>query len=214
MSGVAAGRPAQPGRAALLTTVLLLGASAAALGGAAAATWATVGFAVPLRGTVPVAVHGSDLAPALGPLALLVLAAVAAVLATGGWARPLLGVLLLLVAIPPVMGVLAVTDEGRLSDVAVSSAELPARSFPAEPATLGAGGPSLAAAGALVLAVAAVLLLVRGRRMPRMGRRYRVPVARDAATRDGVKGGAADGSARRGLWERMDAGEDPTADPR
>jgi uncharacterized membrane protein (TIGR02234 family) len=218
VTGVDTGHTPQPGRRALLATVLLLVAAAAALGGASAMSWATVGFQVPLRGIVPVQVHGADLAPSLGPLALLALAAVAAVLASGGWARPVLGVLLLLVAIPPVLGVLALTDQGRLSDVAVSAAELPARSSPAEPATLAVAGPALASVGALLLAGAAAVLVVRGHRMPRMGRRYRVPAARDAGTRDAVKGdvghdvGQALPQGR--LWERMDAGEDPTADPR
>lgn len=217
------------GRRALWVTALALVAAAAALGGAAAIAWARVGFQVPLRGVVTVAVPGSSVAPALGPLALLALAAVAAVLATGGWARPLLGVLLLAAAIPPVSGVLAVADRSRLTDAAfavgstggstagsgagaVGAAALPARSVPQGPAEVLAAGPALAAVGALALAVAAVLLLVCGRRMPRMGRRYRVPSARAAEGGKHDEGGG-DG-AREQLWERMDAGEDPTADPR
>lgn len=214
MTGVDTGHGGSTGRRALLATIVLLVAAAAALGGASAASWAQVGFQVPLRGIVPVQVTGAELAPALGPLALLALAAIAAVLASGGWARPVLGVLLLLAAIPPVMGVLAVSDQGRLSGVAASAGALPARSFPAQQAAVQAGGPALAAGGALLLVAAAGVLVVRGNRMPRMGRRYRVPAAQGVDTESGTEGGLGDGPQQGRLWERMDAGEDPTADPR
>lgn len=191
-------------RRALLVTVVLLIGAAAALGGSAALGWARVGFEVPLRGTVTVQVDGADLAPALGPLALLALAAVAAVLATGGWARRLFGVLLLFVAVPPAMGVVRVADEGRLVEIAVSVDQLPARSVPDGTVTVLPAGPALAGLGAVLLAAAGAALVLRGHRMPRMGRRYRAPTAPPAVPRD------------QELWERIDAGEDPTApgDPR
>lgn len=212
-------------RRALLAAVLLLIAAAAALGGAAALDWAQIGFSAPLRGTVPVRVTGSDLIPVLGPLALLALAAVAAVLATGGWARPLLGALLLIAAGPPGWAVLRVTDQDRL----VRVAEAPARAVPDGTVAVFAAGPTLAVAGTALLAAAGVLVLLRGSRMPRMGRRYRAPTAHSptapsaaaspaaaspAATRAAMPGGEHSGSLE--LWERIDAGEDPTAsgDPR
>ncbi|MGH3907903.1 MAG: Trp biosynthesis-associated membrane protein [Pseudonocardiaceae bacterium] len=191
-------------RRALLVTVVLLIGAAAALGGSAALGWARAGFQVPLRGTVTVQMDGTDLAPALGPLALLALAAVAAVLATGGWARRLFGALLLLVAVPPAIGVIRVADEGRLVGIAVSVGQLPARSVPDGTVTVLPAGPALAGLGAGLLAAAGVALVLRGHRMPRMGRRYRAPTAPPAIPED------------QGLWERIDAGEDPTApgDPR
>ncbi|MGH3755912.1 MAG: Trp biosynthesis-associated membrane protein, partial [Pseudonocardiaceae bacterium] len=123
-------------RRALSATIALLIAAAAALGAAATLGWARVGFQVPLRGVVEVQVDGSEVLPALAPLALLALAAVAAALATGGWARRLLGVLLLVAAVPPAVGVLRVADEGWLAGAAVSAAGLPARSVPAGTATV------------------------------------------------------------------------------
>lgn len=187
-----------------VAAVVVLLAAAAALGGAARAGWARVGFQVPLRGSVAVRVDGSDLLPALGPLALLALAAVAALLATGGWARRLLGALLLFAAVPPAVGVARVADEGRLTRAAVSAGGLPARSIPDGVITVLPAGHVLGAAGAVLLAGAGAALVLRGHRMPRMGRRYRVPTAQRSAPRDHE------------LWERIDAGEDPTApgDPR
>lgn len=191
-------------RRALVVGVLLLIAAAAALAGAAALGWARVGFDVPLRGIVTVRVTGSDLLPALGPLALLALAGVAAVLATGGWTRRMLGTVLLVAAIPPVMGAVRVTDERRLVQAAVTAGELPARSVPDGTVTVLFAGPALATAGAVLLAGAGVVLVLRGHRMPRMGRRYSAPTARASEPQD------------QELWERIDAGEDPTApgDPR
>ncbi len=186
-------------RRALTATIALLIAASAALGGAAMLGWARVGFQVPLRGIVEVQVDGSEVVPVMVPLALLALAAVAAVLATGGWARWLLGALLLVAAAPPALGVLWVADENWLTGAAVSAAGLPARSVPAGTATVLPAGPGFAAGGAVLLAVAGVALVMRGHRMPRLGRRYQAPTARPSGPPDGR------------LWERMDAGEDPTA---
>lgn len=191
-------------RRALLCAVVLLVVAAAALGGASALGWALVGFQVPLRGIVELRVTGSDLIPALGPLALLALAAVAAVLATGGWLRRVLGALLLFAAVPPGVGVLRTGEEGRLVAAALSTDRLPARAEPDGSVTVLFAGPATAAAGAVLLAAAGLVLIRSGHRMPRMGRRYRAPVPRTGELED------------RELWERIDAGEDPTApgDPR
>ena len=186
-------------RRALAATAGLLAAAAAALGGAAALTWARRPFAVPLRGTVPVAVDGAGVSPSLGPLALLALAAVAAVLATGGWARRVLGAVFLAAAVPPA----SATVRALAGPDALVPA--PARSAPAGAATLVAAGPLAAVLGALLLVAAGVLLAAAGHRMPRLGSRYRTPVAARADPPPDPE---------RRLWESLDAGEDPTADPR
>ena len=192
------------GKRALAAAVVLLIAAAAALGAASALGWAQIGFQVPLRGIVGVRVVGADLVPTLGPLALLALAAVAAVFATGGWLRRVFGALLLCAAIPPAIGVLRVAEEGRLVGTALSSGGLPARSVPDGSVTVLVAGPVLGAAGAVLLGAAGAVLVLRGHRMPRMGRRYRAPVPRPVELQD------------QELWERIDAGEDPTGpgDPR
>ncbi|MGH3872750.1 MAG: Trp biosynthesis-associated membrane protein [Pseudonocardiaceae bacterium] len=180
-------------RSELTAAVGLLICAAAAFGGAAALGWAQVAFQVPKRGIVEVLVDGSEVLPALAPLAVLALAAVAAVLATGGWARRLLGGLLLGAAVLPALGGLPVLDPGRLTAAALSVAGWPARSVQAGTVTVLPAGPGLAAGGAVLLGAAGVVLLVRGHRMPRLGRRYQAPTSRPD-----------------GLWTRMDAGEDPT----
>lgn len=202
-------------RRALLITVVLLVAAAAALGASAALGWALAGFEVPLRGIIEVRVLGADVLPALAPLALLALAAVAAVLATGGWLRRLFGAVLLLATVPLGRGVARAADQDRLVDVAAAAGQLPARSVPAGAVMVLPAGPGLATTGALLIAAAGAMLVWGGHRMPRMGRRYRAP-ARSEGTRRPESAAESGGLSDRELWERIDAGEDPTApdDPR
>ncbi|HKR48575.1 MAG TPA: Trp biosynthesis-associated membrane protein [Pseudonocardiaceae bacterium] len=191
------------GRRAFVVTIALLVAASIALGAAAMLGWAQVGFQVPLRGIVEVRVPGSEVVPVLTPLAVFALAAVAAMLATGGWARWSLGALLLIAAAPPAFGALRMTDESWLTETAVSTAGLPARSVPAGTATVLAVGPGFAAAGAVLLAAAGAALVVRGHRMPRLGRKYQKHPDHPSTLPENSLEGR--------LWERMDAGEDPTA---
>ncbi|MGQ0774096.1 MAG: Trp biosynthesis-associated membrane protein [Pseudonocardiales bacterium] len=207
-------------RRALLVAVFLLAAAAAALGGAAAAGWARVPFQVPLRGSVAVRVGGSDLLPALGlppvlgPLALLALATVAAVLAAGGWARRLLGALLLGAAVVPGWAVARLAEGPELNGLvaaATAAGGLPARSVLDGTVTLLFWGPTLAVVGAVLLACAGVVLVLCGHRMPRMGQRYRAPTRLGPAVPT-----TSVPTTHHELWERIDAGEDPTVpgDPR
>ncbi|MGH3852954.1 MAG: Trp biosynthesis-associated membrane protein [Pseudonocardiaceae bacterium] len=184
---------------ALAATVVALVVAAALLGGAAALDWAQLDVQVPLRGIIQVRVDGSALLPVLGPLATLALAAVAAAMASAGWARWLLGAVLLAAAAPPIVTVSRVADGRWLPGAARAAVELPARSVPLATAALFAG-PALAAVGGLLLAAAGVTLGVRGHRMPRLGRRYQAPAAR--ARGNVVPQGR--------FWELMDADEDPT----
>jgi hypothetical protein len=189
-----------PARGALAAVIVALVAASVLLGVSALLGWAQLDVREPLRGIVAVRVDGSAVVPVLSPLALLALAAVAAVLATGGWARWLLGALLLGAAVAPIVAVLRVIQGRWLTGAALAAAQLPARSAPVGTTTVLFAGPALAAGGALLVAAAGVALVARGHRMPRLGRRYQLPTARqnEPTPPDGR------------FWERMDAGEDPT----
>lgn len=117
----------RPGGGPLWTVVLLSLAAAGALWGAAEATVA--------------------LGQATG-LAAFALAAIAGVLAAGGWFRRVLGGLVLLVAIG---GGVLLWDGLSLHSVV---------------------GSALAVFGLLALACGGILVLARGHRMPRMGGKY------------------------------------------
>ncbi|MEU4739653.1 Trp biosynthesis-associated membrane protein [Actinosynnema sp. NPDC023658] len=139
-------RPApRPGRRPLWIVVALLLLGAVALWGASAVTWDASADR-----------SGGEVVPALTPLALLCLAAIAAVVALGGWVRRVLGVVVLLAGV-------AAAFQG-----------------------VDAGGPALGrglvflAASAVV--AAGVLLLVRGSAMPRLGGGYQTPGAAKRTT--------------------------------
>jgi hypothetical protein len=119
-------RSAQSTRSLLTALVLLLVAA----------------FALWVAGLLP----PRDSQPALVPLAVLSLAAGAAVLATSGWLRRLIGALIVLSAAAPI-GVLV---------------------WSGPPAAAAA----LCAAAGLLLLAAGSLVVARGHRMPRMGSRY------------------------------------------
>lgn len=186
-----------------MATIAALIAASAMLGGAAMLGWAQLDVQVPLRGIVRLRVNGSAVLPALAPLALLALAAVAAALAMPGWARWLLGAVLLAAAVPPIVAGLRALGGRWLTDAAMSAVELPARSVPVGTATVLFAGPALAEGGAALLAAAGVALGVRGHRMPRLSRRYQSPTAPPNGPHHLPPVGR--------FWERMDAGEDPTA---
>jgi Tryptophan-associated transmembrane protein (Trp_oprn_chp) len=182
-------------------TIAVLIAASAALGGAAALGWAQVDVQAELRGIVQQRLTGAAVQPALGPLAVLAIAAVAAVLASSGWVRWLLGAVLLGATVLPAVAVLRALDDHWLTGAAMAATDRPARSVPVGTVTVLLTGPALALAGAVFLAVAGAMLVTRGHRMPRLGRRYDAPIARPDRQRP----------QEAGLWERLDAGDDPTA---
>jgi Tryptophan-associated transmembrane protein (Trp_oprn_chp) len=147
----------------------------AALLGAAAALW------VSSRLDWSEGLTGGEKVSALVPLALLYLAGIAGVLATSGWPRRIVGLLL------AVAGVAT----GYLAFDGVSG-------------QAGGSGTGLLARGlALVAAVAVVgagVLLVRsGHRMPRLGTKYETPAAAKA-----------DQTGEKELWRALTEGNDPT----
>lgn len=200
MTGPAGPAPRRPGSRLLGLAVVGLLLAALALWGASRGTWLTATWDVPLRGTVVATANGADTEPVLVPWALLALAAIGGLLATSGWGRRAVGVIIgvaglwaLLRAVSglaaPAPALLPATarQAGRAVGVAVSP-----------------GWPLLAALGGLLLVATGALVAARSSLMPRLGARYDAPTGR-ARTR------APDDE--RGLWEALDAGEDPTTGP-
>jgi uncharacterized membrane protein (TIGR02234 family) len=173
--------------------VLLMPVASAILWGASAIVWVTQRYQTPFSGEISPGATGATLRPELVPLALAMLAAVAAVLATGGWFRRLIGVLVLLTG-----GLLVWRAVGWYSGGPFA--------VPAPPGSTTIGAHSINPAGlvlmsvaGLVLVVAGLLVVLRGHRMPAMGAKYSAPGARKTV-RD----------PDRVLWEALDQGEDPT----
>jgi len=172
----------------LWTVILLLVLGAAVLWLASRLTWAWSRQLTPLRGTVVVTQRGSEVAAALMPLAFLALAAVAAILAIGGWWRRLVGVLVGVAGLASIWvganglpGVFAAHPDGYpLSQVVT--------------------GHALAVLAGVIVILAGALIVRNAAGMPRLGGTYQTPSAarrrRDPDTE---------------LWQALSEGRDPTA---
>ncbi|WP_245992807.1 Trp biosynthesis-associated membrane protein [Prauserella muralis] len=172
--------------------VLLL--SAAALWGSARLVWIEVPPGTTVDGAVTGDLTGSDLAAWPTPIALFGLAAVAAALGARGWARRVLGVLLLAVGV----WVLWLTLGGSAYDVTWTGRAPGYGSEPGEPVrTL--WGPAAAVTGGVLMAAGGALLTWRGHRMPRMGARYAAPGTQRARKDPDTE-----------LWDALSDGDDPT----
>lgn len=139
-------------RRPLWIVVSLLFLGAVALWGASSLTWVH-GAPVTQGGRVSPtsALTGAEAVPALVPVALLCAAAIAAAVALGGWARRLLGVVVL--AAGAATAVVTLTTTGAL------------------------GARAVALLGALLVLGAGGLLVLRGAAMPKLGGGYRTPGA-------------------------------------
>ncbi|KDN19809.1 Trp biosynthesis-associated membrane protein [Amycolatopsis rifamycinica] len=167
----------------MIVTALLLGALA--LWGASRLTWFAEFRDGGVRGTILHRETGEQRATALVPLALLALAGVAGLVATGGWARRVLGVVLALAGLAAIWTGVAGVRFGGYAD-----------GLPVTEMLLGRGLAVVAG----ILVAAAGLAAVKGAGLAtRLGARYAAP-----ATRKKVR----DPDAQ--LWEALSDGEDPT----
>ncbi|GAA2781609.1 hypothetical protein GCM10010470_14410 [Saccharopolyspora taberi] len=179
--------------------VLLLLAAAGLLWGSSAVTWVGQRFRTPFSGEQTSGVTGAVLRPELVPVALATLAAIAAVLATGGWLRRVLGALVVVAGGLLGWRVVAWQIEGWF---AYSAPSLPQGSVPVSGITTNPAGPLLMSAGAVLLLVAGAVVLLRAGRLPAMGARYSAPGDTRRKVVDPDKK----------LWEALDSGEDPTVE--
>jgi hypothetical protein len=197
----AQGPSGTPRSAAALWAVIALAAAAMLLTWAAASvTWFTQPYSTPFTGDQNPAAKGSVVRPELVPLGLAALAAVAAVLATRGWFRRIVGVFIVLAA-----GLLAWRALGwQLGPQEFDwTPPVPPGSMPSGPRDSSPLGPVLGALAGVVFALAGALVVARAGRMPEMGAKYSAPgEARKRRSPDPDKR----------LWDALDEGDDPTAD--
>jgi uncharacterized membrane protein (TIGR02234 family) len=174
-------------RRGLLVAVLLCAAGAGLLLLSSSRTWVTVHLAGAgqLPGTTS-ALSGATVSPGARALAVLGLAGAAALPATRGWGRRLVGALLVLAG-----GVAGSVVAGVLRDPGVAAA-----AHVTDPVRVElTAGPYAALLGAVLLLVAGVLAVVRGGSWGGLGARYDAPTSPRAPS----------------LWEALDDGHDPTA---
>ncbi|AHI00401.1 Trp biosynthesis-associated membrane protein [Kutzneria albida] len=175
-------------RRPLWTVVGLLALASLVLWLSSQMTWTWSQHTDDLRGLVTTKATGDQAETALVPLAVLVLALVAAVVATGGWLRRITGVVVLLSG----FGVLWLAANGIGDVLGPHPAGYPAGTV------LAAHG--LAALAGLAVLAGGTLLVAAGHRMPRLGAKYQSPQAKKPVT-----------DPDRELWQALDSGQDPTA---
>ncbi|MET0764546.1 MAG: Trp biosynthesis-associated membrane protein [Blastococcus sp.] len=194
-----------------LTTAVLAAVVAGALAlSAAGQSWATVTLerAAPLP-PVDGVLTGSDAAPLVPAAGLVLLAGAVALLALHGAARTVVGLLMAIAGgVLGWSGVRALT--GGLAD---ESIDLPFVGRGTGPVTVdvSAVGPSLGIVAGLLGVAAGVLVVLRSRGWPAMGRRYeRTPAVAGDAVRGAPTRPQTDEDRAQAAWRAMDRGEDPT----
>lgn len=195
--------------------VALLALAAAGLWASSRMTWVTVHSADGLTEPRTDELVGATWFGALTPLALVLLASIAAVFAVKGGLRQLLGVVIAVVAaVAAVPGFALVMGEGRTAERAGTLAELPVRAVVSTADVHVA--PAILSIVAAVLALAAgVLLTRRTGQSGQLSGKYDNPVFRRADASAQVNKqredtGTAAPLSDRVLWDALDAGTDPT----
>jgi len=149
---------------------------------------------------------GAEAAPLVPATGLVLLAAAVALLAVRGGGRTVVGVL-----VAAAGGALAwsgVRGLTGVADVATEQAEVRGTTT----AEVLAAWPSVALVAGVLGVAAGVLVVVRGRTWPAMGRRYERSAGRaEAAVRTGAP--RSDEDRAQDAWKAMDRGEDPTDPP-
>ena len=148
---------------------------------------------------------GSAAAPLVPAMGLLVLAAAVALVAVSGVARVELGAALAVGG-----GVLVWSAVQALTGgLAEAATQLPGVGRTAGPVTVdaAAGWPVAVIAAGLLAVVVGLLVVLRGRGWPGMGRRYEHPGASSAARERSEEERSTD------AWRALDRGVDPTVDP-
>lgn len=194
---------------AAVAGLVLTGAAACA--GAAVLTWWSADYVDALTGPLTRTASGADCLPELVPVALVALAGFGATLATQGWLRRAVGLVL-------VAGGLLVAVRAGLALTGAPTVLAGSLVRPADPVgtpQLHPIGPALAIAGGVLIAVAGVMVTIGlgGRR--RLGARYDAPTGPPGVPTTGSGSGIGDevgpGSGDVGdWWKALDAGADPT----
>lgn len=200
----------QSRRGMAVSTVLLI-LAAVALWSASRMTWVEFTAVDGLRPPVESSLNGGEWAPASTPLALLLLAGIAAMFAVRGWWVRLVGALLAVAGVAVLaQGVLALAGGPDRSQV-WSSAELSAGTEVVAAEILVAPVVLTIVAGLLAIAAAAPLIVGRTGRQG-LSSAYETPAARKEAAAQSAANSSDVALDQRQIWDALDAGADPTGE--
>ncbi len=212
---VTAATPPRSRLSGMSVVFLLIGA--ACLWGSSRMTWVHVTSSDGLGEDRSTDLLGSTWAAASTPLALALVAAVAASFAVKGWASRALALLVGLVAVgaavPALQALVGDISDGKAADLA----ELPGRANVVS-AQAFALPPALGLLGAVFALAASVVLMRKPTARKVLSSKYDAPAVRRDAVSRRVKSaseradenGEGEDLTERMLWDALDAGEDPT----
>jgi uncharacterized membrane protein (TIGR02234 family) len=150
---------------------------------------------------------GAEAAPLVPATGLVLLAAAVALLAVRGAARIVVGLLVALAG-----GVLGWSGlRGLTGDLTAAADQAQVRG--GTTADVLAAWPAVALVGGVLAAAASVLVVLRGRGWPAMGRRYERPAGQTEAAARRPERARTDEDRSQDAWKAMDRGEDPTDPP-
>jgi uncharacterized membrane protein (TIGR02234 family) len=202
-------RVAPGGRRELTAAVLGAGAAGALALSAGGQAWAEItAERPPPLPPVTVVLSGSEAAPLVPATGLVLLAAAVALLALRGAGRVAVGLLMAVAG-----GVLAWSGlhalTGGLDAAAAQLPGLGGTTVTTSAADVSATWPVLAVVGGVLGAAAGLLVVLRGRGWPAMGRRYERPAGSNPAAGAALRP-QTDEDRAQAAWKALDRGEDPT----
>lgn len=188
---------------------VLLAAAALCLWASSRMTWVRVESFDGLGEARTTNLIGGTWAAATTPLALALLAAIAASFAVRGWALRAVALLVVLVAVAAVVPAVQLLTADADPDRAGRLAELPDRAEVTATDVFTSPAVLVVVGGVLALA-AAVALLRKASVSTGLSAKYAAPAARrEEASK---RGGSGEPPSQRVLWDALDAGDDPTDD--
>ncbi|PTR32381.1 putative membrane protein (TIGR02234 family) [Rhodococcus sp. OK519] len=204
---------ASRGKRATGVAALLLAVAALCLWGSSRMTWVTVTSADGLGEERITDLDGGTWAAATTPLALALVAAIAAAFAVRGWLLRVVGLLVAVVAVVAAIPAIGLLANGASNDKASDIAgfeRAATRVTDTEVATVPA---LLVLLGSVVALVAAFMLIRKPTATGGLSSKYDSPAARrEAAASRGGSAAEDEPPTQRMLWDALDAGEDPTVE--
>ncbi|QNG18588.1 TIGR02234 family membrane protein [Rhodococcus triatomae] len=187
--------------------VVLLAAAAVLLWAASRMTWVDAVSADGLGEEQSTAIDGGTWAAATTPLALALVAAIAATFAVRGWAVRVVALLVALVAVAAAVPALTLLASGAPDERVAQLAELPGRAE-VHSVVVHPLGAVLVVVGAVIALAAALALARRPRASGGLSSKYDAPAARRAAATAVTD----EPVTQRMMWDALDAGDDPTVE--
>ncbi|RVW00442.1 TIGR02234 family membrane protein [Rhodococcus spongiicola] len=199
-------------RATRIAALLLAGA-ALCLWAASRMTWVTVASSDGLGEDRVTDLDGGNWAAATTPLALALVAAIAAAFAVRGWLVRVLGVLVAVVGVVAALPAIGLLAGGASNDRAADIAGFARVATQVTATEVSAGPAVLVLLGSLLALVGAVVLIRKPIAAGGLSSKYDSPAARrEAAASRPAGDGKQEPQTQRMLWDALDAGEDPTVD--